>query len=57
MIRDNRGKRKKLPKNLVDAKKPPHPFGKPSRLPNESHKLMENQRDQKRISSGEETRQ
>jgi hypothetical protein len=57
MIRDNRGKRKKLPKNPVDAKKPPHPFGKPSRLPNESHKLMENQRDQKRISSGEETRQ
>jgi hypothetical protein len=57
MLRDHKGKRKKLPKNLADVKKLPHPFGKPSSLPNESHKLLEAQRDQKRTSSGEETRQ
>ena len=57
MLRDRKGKRKKLPKNLADAKKPPHPFGKPSSLPNQSPKVLADQRDEKSTSSREETRQ
>ena len=64
MIRDNKGKRKKLPKKLVDAKKLPHAFGKPSRsdalstsrLQNESLKVHGDPLDARRTPGGEERR-
>ena len=64
MIRDNKGRRRKLPKNLADEKKPPHAFGKPSRpdallasrLQNESLKVLGDQLDSKRTPGGEERR-
>jgi hypothetical protein len=63
MIRDNKGKRRKLPKSLVDVKKPPHAFGKPSnpderfasKLQNESAKILRDPTYGKRT-SGEEDR-
>ena len=62
MIRDSRGRRKKLPKNLVETKKAPHAFGKPSRpdaplvsrLQNESLKAHGDPLEVKKTSSGEE---
>ena len=64
MIRDNKGRRRKLLKNLVDAKKPPHAFGKPSRsdallvsrLQNESRKVLGDPLDAKRTPGGEKGR-
>jgi hypothetical protein len=64
MIRDNKGKRRKLPKNPVDVKKPPHAFGKPSRpdglmvskLQNESLQMLGDPLDAKRTPSGGERR-
>jgi hypothetical protein len=64
MIRDSKGKRRKPPKNLVEAKKPPHAFGKParqdallvSRLRNESLNAHGDPLEAKRTPSGEERR-
>ena len=64
MIRDSKGKRRKLPKNPADARKPPHAFGKPSssdarlvsRLQNESLKVLGDAGDVKRTSNAEQRR-
>ena len=64
MIRDSKGKRRKLPKNAADARKLPHAFGKPSRadallisrLQNESLKVLGDPPDAKRTSGGEKRR-